>query len=141
MPNYNRITLIGHLGKDPELRYTPQGSPVCHFSIAVSERKKIDEEWTEKTLWFRIDVWGRQAESCSQYLTKGRPVQVSGTFTIDEWTDRDGKPRYTLKVNATEVTFLGDKTQNSSVPSSEPRTSKPQTPPSQPDIADDDIPF
>ncbi len=91
--SFNRIILVGNLGRDPELRYTPQGTPVCSFSMATNERRKDKTgEMQDQTTWFRVTLWGRQAETASQYLSKGRPVYIEGRLRVEEWTDRDGKP-------------------------------------------------
>ena len=106
--SFNKIILIGNLGRDPELRYTPQGDAVCSFSMATNERKKDKSgEFQDVTTWFKITLWRRLAENASKYLTKGRPVYVEGRLRIEEWTDRDGKNRYTLEINATDLQFLG----------------------------------
>jgi single-strand DNA-binding protein len=106
--SFNKIIVIGNLGRDPELRYTPQGNAVCNFSVATSEKKRDKAgEMQEVTTWFRVTTWNKQAENASKYLTKGRPVYVEGRLRIEEWTDRDGKNRYTLEVNATDLQFLG----------------------------------
>jgi single-strand DNA-binding protein len=106
--SFNKITLVGNLGRDPELRYTPQGTPVCSFSIATNERRKDKTgEMQDVTTWFRVTLWGRQAETASQYLTKGRPVYIEGRLRVEEWTDRDGKARHTLEVHATDMQFIG----------------------------------
>src|SRR6266481_722818 len=78
--SFNKITLVGNLGRDPELRYTPQGTPVCSFSLATNERRKdrATGENNDITTWFRVTLWGRQAETASQYLTRGRPVYIEG---------------------------------------------------------------
>lgn len=109
MPNLATVTLIGHLGRDPEIRYLPDGSGVCNFSIATSEKNR-DQEYTT---WWRINVWGRQAESCNQYLSKGRPVCVQGRVGMRSYTDRDGNERQTLEVHAQSVTFLGSRDSDS----------------------------
>ncbi len=106
--SFNKIIVIGNLGRDPELRYTPQGNAVCNFSVATSEKKRDKAgEMQEVTTWFRVTTWNKQAENASKYLTKGRPIYVEGRLRIEEWTDRDGKNRYTLEVNATDLQFLG----------------------------------
>ena len=106
--SFNKIILVGNLGRDPELRYTPQGTPVCSFSMATNERRKDKSgEMQDQTTWFRVTLWGRQAETASQYLTKGRPVYIEGRLRVEEWTDRDGKPRHTLEVHATDMQFIG----------------------------------
>lgn len=106
--SFNKVILCGNLGRDPELRYTPQGTPVCSFTMATNERRKDKSgEFQDQTTWFRVTLWGRQAETASQYLTKGRPIYIEGRLRIEEWTDRDGKQRYTLEVHATDMQFIG----------------------------------
>ena len=106
--SFNKVILVGNLGRDPDLRYTPQGTPVCSFTMATNERRKDKTgEMQDQTTWFRVTLWGRQAETASQYLTKGRPVYIEGRLRVEEWTDRDGKPRHTLEVNATDMQFIG----------------------------------
>ena len=107
----NKVILVGNLGKDPELRTTNSGSPVCNFSIATTERWKNNESgnWEERTEWHNIVVWGRQAENCNQYLTKGSPVFIEGRLQTRSWEDKDGKKRYTTEVVALTVKFLGSR--------------------------------
>lgn len=105
--SFNKIIVVGNLGRDPELRYTPQGTPVCTFSIASNERRKAASgEQQDTTTWFRVTVWGKQAEAASKYLSKGRSVYVEGRLHLEEWTDKEGKPRYTLEINASDLHFI-----------------------------------
>jgi single-strand DNA-binding protein len=105
--SFNKIIVVGNLGRDPEMRYTPQGTPVCTFSIASNERRKSSAgEQQDITTWFRVTVWGKQAETVSRYLSKGRSVYVEGRLHLEEWTDKEGKPRYTLEINASDVHFI-----------------------------------
>jgi single-strand DNA-binding protein len=105
--SYNKITIIGNLGRDPELRYTPQGDAVCDFSVAVNDRKRDKAgEWQDVTTWFKVTLWGKKAESASKYLTKGRKAYVEGRLQLEEWTDRDGNIRHTLTIQGSEVQFL-----------------------------------
>ncbi|HEY0461411.1 MAG TPA: single-stranded DNA-binding protein [Pyrinomonadaceae bacterium] len=107
--SFNKITLIGNLGRDPELRYTPQGTAVCDFSVAVNDRKRDKAgEWQDVTTWFKITFWGKQAENASKYLTKGRQAYIEGRLQVEEWTDRDGNNRYTLAVQGSDIQFLGE---------------------------------
>jgi single-strand DNA-binding protein len=108
MASVNKVILIGNLGKDPEVRFTPGGQAVANFSIATSDN------WTDKsgqkqerTEWHRIVVWGKQAELCGEYLKKGRQVYVEGRLQTREWTDKEGRKNYTTEVVANAVTFLG----------------------------------
>lgn len=144
--SFNKIIIVGNLGRDPELRYTPQGTPVCSFTLATNERRKDKAgEMQDQTTWFRITLWGRQAETASQYLTKGRPVYIEGRLRVEEWTDRDGKPRHTLEVHATEMQFIGGggggggTSRGDESHAERPAANEPAT--GQPDFADDDVPF
>jgi single-strand DNA-binding protein len=115
--SFNKIIIVGNLGRDPELRYTPQGNAVCNFSMATNERRRDKAgEQQDITTWFRITVWGKQAENVSKYLAKGRRVYVEGRLHVEDWTDRDGKQRYTLEVNATDVHFLDSATDGEGMP-------------------------
>jgi len=101
--SFNKIILVGNLGKDPELRYTPQGKAVCSFTIAVNERRKNAED---VTMWFKVTCWGQMAETASAHLERGQGVYIEGRLRIEEWTDRDNNKRYTLDVQATDMQFL-----------------------------------
>lgn len=141
--SFNKVILVGNLGRDPELRYTPQGTPVCSFSMATNERRKDKAgEMQDQTTWFRVTLWGRQAETASQYLTKGRPVYIEGRLRVEEWTDRDGKARHTLEVHATDMQFIGGGRGEQEPPMERAATATGGgAPPEQTDISDDDIPF
>jgi single-strand DNA-binding protein len=108
MGSFNKIILVGHLGRDPELRYTPQGTPVCDFSVATTERRKDKSgDFQDLTTWFRVSFWGRQAEVASQYLTKGKQVYIEGRLSQREWQDKDGNTRTSLEVNGSDLQFIG----------------------------------
>ncbi|OGO13027.1 MAG: hypothetical protein A2Y53_07820 [Chloroflexi bacterium RBG_16_47_49] len=109
MPALNRIQLIGYLGKDPEVRFTPKGSKVCTFSIAVSRRWKSSAgEEKEATDWFNVEAWGHLGEICKQYLHKGRLVFLEGHLRTDRY-DREGETRYFTKVIASQMQMLDRK--------------------------------
>ncbi|HKQ91687.1 MAG TPA: single-stranded DNA-binding protein [Blastocatellia bacterium] len=109
--SFNKITIVGYLGRDPELRYTPQGTALCKMSIATTEkRKNATGESEEHTTWFRVTAWGRQAELANEYLAKGRQVYVEGRLRLEEYTDREGQKRFSAEVSATEIQFLGHRT-------------------------------
>ncbi len=104
----NKVILLGRLGQDPELKYTPGGAAVCNFSMATTEA------WTdkqgqkqEKTEWHRIVVWGKLAELCNQYLAKGRQAFVEGRLQTRSWDDKEGQKRYTTEIMANTVQFIG----------------------------------
>src|SRR5262249_39454219 len=108
MSSFNKIMIVGYLGRDPELRYTPQGTAVCNLSVATSEKRKNSMGDSEDhTTWFRVSVWGRQAELANEYLAKGRQVFIEGRLRQEEYTDREGNRRSSLEVNATDIQFLG----------------------------------
>lgn len=100
--SFNKIAICGNLGRDPELRTTPKGDSVCSFSIATNEKKGIDDV----TTWFRVTLWGKQAITANTYLTKGMGVYVEGRLRMETYTGKDGNPRTTLEVNATDMQFL-----------------------------------
>ncbi len=109
MSSFNKITIVGHLGRDPVLRYTPQGTAVCDFSVATSERRSGGggNDAQDITTWFKITLWGKQAEVANQYLSKGKQVYIEGRLRQTEFTDREGQKRTSLEVNATDIQFLG----------------------------------
>jgi single-strand DNA-binding protein len=125
----NVVILIGRLGRDPELRHTSGGTPVCNLGIATTDG--FGER--ETTNWHNIVVWGKQAENCKEYLAKGRQVQVTGTLQYRKYEDKDGVERNVAEVTAREVQFLGSKSENEkTAPASEENTSP---------VSHDDIPF
>lgn len=111
---YQKITIVGNLGRDPEMRYTPEGTPVTNFSIATNRRwTGRDGQQREETAWFRVTAWRRTAEVCNQYLSKGRQVLVEGRLNPDPetggprvWTGNDGVARASYEVTAQRVLFL-----------------------------------
>ena len=118
--SFNKITIVGYLGRDPELRYTPQGTALCKMSIATTEkRKNAAGEMEEHTTWFRVTAWGRQAELANEYLAKGSQVSVEGRLRLEEYTDREGQRRFSAEVSATEIQFLGHRTDTNSVDATE----------------------
>jgi len=144
--SFNKITLVGNLGRDPELRYTPQGTPVCSFSLATNERRKdrTTGENNDITTWFRVTLWGRQAEVASQYLTRGKSVYIEGRLRVEEYTDRDGKPRHSLEVNATDMQFIGGRGEDAGggAPARGAAAgAQGDSAPEPTDLSDDDIPF
>ncbi|HQU92826.1 MAG TPA: single-stranded DNA-binding protein [Pyrinomonadaceae bacterium] len=152
--SFNKIILVGNLGRDPELRYTPQGLAVCDFSMATNERKKDKSgEYQNVPTWFRVTLWRNQAELASKYLTKGSQVYVEGRVSLEEWTDRDGNTRQTLTVQGTDMQFIGSGARNEDFggDSETPQFAGPANAGSSssgstgsaaaPAAADDDIPF
>ncbi|HFQ95015.1 MAG TPA: single-stranded DNA-binding protein [Anaerolineae bacterium] len=107
---YQHTVIVGRLGRDPEMRYTPSGVPVTSFSVAVSRKwKNQNGELQEKTTWFRVTAWRKLAELCNEYLSKGRLVLVEGEIDASAWVGQDGDPRATLELTAQNVRFLGSR--------------------------------
>jgi single-strand DNA-binding protein len=103
----NKIIVIGNLGKDPEMRYTPNGQSVTSFTVASNRRYTTAAgEQREETEWFNVSAWGRQAELCNQYLTKGQQVYVEGRLRSRSFEGRDGQMRFVNEINLTDVQFL-----------------------------------
>ena len=147
MASFNKITIVGYLGRDPEIRYTPSGEAVCNFSVATTERRKdAAGEFQDQTTWFKITVWRRQAELANQYLSKGKQVYVEGRLRQAEYTDRDGNRRTALEVTASDIQFLGNKGEEGAMPSNAPaaksaaRSASPESSFDAP-VNDDEIPF
>ena len=108
MATINSVVLVGNLTKDPELRHTPAGMPVCSLRLAVNTRRKdaATGQWGEKPNYFDVTVWGQQGENCAQYLAKGRRVGVQGRLEWREWEAQDGSKRQAVEVVADSVQFL-----------------------------------
>jgi single-strand DNA-binding protein len=137
----NKVILIGNLGRDPEVRYTTNGTPVANFTLATNERwlDQASGERKERTEWHRIVVFGKQAEIAGEYLRKGRQVFVEGSLQTREWTDREGNKRYTTEVRATNFQMLGgrgDRAETAEVPAEAQATAEPEAA-----FEDDDVPF
>jgi single-strand DNA-binding protein len=106
MANYNKVILMGNLTRDPELRYAASGTAIASFGLAVNRRYKQDDDWKEETCFVDIAVFGRQAENCSEYLSKGSPVLIDGRLNYRKWETEDGQNRSKLDVVANIVQFL-----------------------------------
>jgi single-strand DNA-binding protein len=141
---YQKIVLVGNLGRDPEMRYTSDGTPVTNFSIATTEKwTGQDGQQQERTTWWRVSVWGRQAEPVNQYLSKGRQVLVEGRMNPDPetggprvYTRNDGSAGASYEVRAITVRFLGGRADAESIEA----TRDDETPP-EADMDEDSIPF
>ena len=151
--NINRVVLTGNLTKDPDLRATPSGTPVCSLRLACNGRRKNNEtnQWEDQPNYFDITVWGAQGENCSKYLTKGRGVAIDGRLQWREWTDQSGNKRQSVDIIAENVQFLGgrDDAGNGNGFSSSARVAESDVPIDTGDFerapvgtgADEDIPF
>ncbi len=111
MASVNKVIIVGNLGRDPEVRYTPNGSAVCNVTVATSRVKKNKEsgEKSEDTEWHRIVFFDKLAEIAGEYLKKGRSVYVEGRLQTRKWTDKDGAEKYTTEIVATEMQMLGSR--------------------------------
>src|SRR6266480_3210297 len=147
MANINRVVLVGNLTRDPELRHTPSGMAVCKLRLAVNTRQKDNTtgEWGDKPNYFDITVWGNQAESCAQFLAKGRPVAVDGRLDWREWDAQDGTKRQAVEIIADTVQFLGSRDGGGAPGGGEPQFVPAAAAAETADFgtsgADDDIPF
>jgi single-strand DNA-binding protein len=135
----NKVILVGNLGRDPEIRYTPGGKAVARFPVATGEIwNDAEGNRQERTEWHNVVVWGKQAETCSQYLSKGRQVYIEGSIRSRQYDDRDGNKRYITEVIGQRVQFLGGRGGESSGPVA-PSQDEPPAPGGT--TEDDDIPF
>lgn len=108
-----KVTIVGHLGRDPEMRYISSGTAVTALNVAASRKYTTDGKEMEETIWVRVSAWGKLAEACASYLAKGSLVYVEGNLTPDPstggpriWEDKEGKPRASFEINANTVLFL-----------------------------------
>ena len=109
---YQSIHLLGRVGNDAELRFTPSGSAVASFSLATSETWNSNGEKQERTTWHRCTLWGKAAESLAEHVTKGKMLFVDGTVSARAWTDKDGKPQASLEVKVNQLRFAGGRSDN-----------------------------
>ena len=110
MASYNRVILLGNLTRDPEVRYTPQGTAVCDVGIAVNERRKnAAGEWIDEVVYVDVTLWGRTAEVAGEYLTKGSPLLIEGRLRLDTWESHDGQKRSRLRVVGERMQMLGSR--------------------------------
>ena len=142
MAGINKVILIGNLGSDPEVRYTPDGAAVANFSIATSDEwtDKATNEKKKRTEWHRIVAWRRLGEICGEYLSKGKQVYIEGKLQTRSW-EKDGVTRYTTEIVASDVQFLGTRDSADTYRPSEPSQTPESSGPSVPNKQDDDIPF
>ena len=139
---YQKIVIVGNLGGDPEMRYTPSGQAVTNFSVATNRQYTAsDGQRVKETVWFRVSAWGRQAETCNQYLRRGSKVLIEGRLNADPatggprlWSGQDGAMRASYEITAQTVNFLSTRAEDEAYQGSNPMGG-------QPPMEDDDIPF
>jgi single-strand DNA-binding protein len=152
----NKVFLMGNLTRDPEVKYTPKGTAVCDLGLAVNDSYKAQDGTIKETVTFvDVEVWGRTAENCKQYLSKGRPVFIEGQLRLDQWESPQGEKKSKMKVRADRVQFLGggparsggggeQRPPSSGSGGSAPSAPRPASTVSEdrpPPVEDDDIPF
>jgi single-strand DNA-binding protein len=153
MKSVNKVILVGHLGKDPEIKYTPQGTPVAKFTLATNERYKDKSgEWQDRTEWHNITAWQRLAEIAGEYLKKGSQVYIEGRLRTDSWDDKEtGQKKYRTEIVANDMVLLGgrgqagdelagNRSRGASAGGFDPRAPEPSMAQGG-EITDDDIPF
>lgn len=144
MGSLNKVMIIGRLGKDPDVRYTQSNTAVANLSIATSDRYKDKSgEWKETTEWHKVVAWGRKAEVCQEYLSKGSQVFIEGSLQTNKWEDKDGNTRYTTEIKTFRMQMLDSKGDNNNNNSSGGGGGQPMS--SNVDLddkdIDDDLPF
>lgn len=143
MASYNRVVLVGNLTRDVELRYTPSGTAVTDIAIAVNERVKRNDQWTDEVHFFDITLWGRTAEVAGEYLSKGSSVLIEGRLKLDRW-EQDGQKRSKIKIVGEKMQMLGGRAgggSGSPAPHANTNTGSAQTAPAQGPPPDDEVPF
>jgi len=139
MASVNKAILIGNLGRDPEVRYTPSGTAVANFSVATTENwTNRDGEKQSRTEWHRVVAWGRLGETCGEYLSKGSQVYIEGSIQTNEWEDKEGNKRQTTEIRAWRMQMLGSRG-SADVPPEANRGREVE--PAGKEPSDDDIPF
>jgi len=146
MSDLNKVCLLGRVGRDPEIRYTQGGEPIANFSLATSERwKGKDGQKQERTEWFRVDVFGKLAETVRDYVSKGKQLYLEGSLHTDEWQDKDGNKRQTTKVRLSGpravLILLGSKGDRREPEDTRTPGISGSTPADDFQVSDDDVPF
>jgi single-strand DNA-binding protein len=143
--SFNKITVLGNLTRNPELRYTPQGTPVCTVNVASNERERDPKtrEYVERPTFFRATAWGKKAEIIAKHFERGSEIYIEGRFRPEEWTDRDGRQRVTFGIQVANFNFTGGSNRNAQR-AAQPLPSSQDPHQGEDDLGldgDDDIPF
>ncbi len=142
MGSVNKVMLVGNLGRDVELRYTPGGAAVATLNLATTEvwNDKSGQR-QEKTEWHRVVLWGKQAETLAEYLVKGKQIYVEGRLQTRQWDDKDGNKRYTTEIRGDRIVLLGGGGRGAPAARGEAAVDQPAAEPAAAELTDDDIPF
>ena len=137
--SFNKLIVVGNLTRDPELRYTPQGTPVCTVNLASNDRQRDPKtkEYVDTPTFFRATVWGQKAEVVAQRFEKGSEIYIEGKLRPEEWTDREGRQRTTLGIQVTEFNFTGGSNRGNRGTSA-PAPARPAGTQARPDAGEDD---
>jgi single-strand DNA-binding protein len=145
MAGVNKVILVGNLGRDPEVRYAQSGMAICKLSVAVTEKVKDGDGWKDATEWFRVTLFGKQAENAGQYLQKGKQVYVEGRLKSDKYKDKDGVEKTSVEVIANTIQYLGAAGGNRGgtrdAAGGSPKGAGNDAPPASDGFVDDDLPF
>lgn len=144
MPSLNKVLLMGNLTRDPELRTTPKGTPICQFSLAINRGFKTESgESREEVTYVDVEAWGKQGETIAKYVTKGRPLYVEGRLRLDQWEDKETKEKRTrMKVVLEHFQFLGDgRAANGGGSGKTDTQGQPPPRPASAEKLDEDVPF
>ena len=141
MASVSKIVIIGNVGRDPELRMTPNGKPVCEFSVAVNRVTGKAEDRQEQTDWYRVSCWSTLAERAQQYIQKGRLVYIEGRFTPRTYTDREGKERLSLDISASDFQLLDARRDREGAIGGDNAPAAPRGPEGEKSFDPDEIPF
>ena len=136
MAGVNKVIIVGNLGRDPEVRYSQGGMAICKMSVAVTQKVKDGDGWKDATEWFRVTLFGKQAENAGQYLQKGRQVYVEGRLKTDKYKDKEGVEKTSVEVVCNVLQFIGGKGEGGGE-----QKAPPKAPPKAPAGDDDDLPF
>lgn len=144
--SFSKIIVLGNLTRDPELKYTPQGTAVCTLNVASNEKERDPKtkELVDRATFFKATAWGQKAEVIAKHFERGSEIYIEGRFKPEEWTDREGRQRVTFGIQVSDFNFTGGSNRNHQREQSaaSPRSSKSvQTSSDEPDIEDEDIPF
>lgn len=142
MPSLNKVLLMGNLTRDPELRVTPKGTPICHFSLAINREFTVQGEKKSEVLYVDVEAWGKQGETIAKFCAKGRPLYVEGRLRLDQWEDKNTKEkRSRMKVVLEQFQFLGGKDDTAGSAATSPEPSSGAAKPAAQENVDADVPF